>query len=75
MLEYLLVFYLLEPDYSDIRLRYALGPMTRDACIDLSLKTPELAEIYEIKDTIWLCTKLKDFRKNHPGKQINSRYL
>lgn len=75
MIEYLLVFYLVASDYSEIRLRYAMGPMTRDACIDLSIKTPELAEIYEIKDTIWLCTKLKDFRNNHPGKQINSRYL
>ena len=75
MAEYLLVFYLVAKDYSEFRLRYAYGPMTRDECINLTLKIPELNKIYEINDTIYLCTKIKDFRTNHPGKQINSRYL
>ena len=73
-MEYLLVFYLVASDYSYMKLRLAVGPMTKDNCIDLSISTPELIRIYEIKDTIFLCTKVNDFKKNHPGMLINKEY-
>jgi hypothetical protein len=75
MTEYLLVFYLISADYTDMRPRYAMGPMSKDSCINLSIKTPELARIYEVNDTIYLCTKIKDFKKHYPQIKYNVEYL
>ena len=75
MAEYLLVFYLVAADYSSMQMRYALGPMTKNSCINLSLKTPELAKIYEVEDTIYLCTRIKDFKQYYPTAKLNVRYL
>ena len=75
MADYLLVFYLVAEDYSSMQMRYAMGPMTKNTCINLTLKAPELVKIYEIEDTIYLCTKIKDFKKYHPSAKINVRYL
>lgn len=74
MTEYLLVFYLVAPNYTSMNLKYALGPMDRDTCINMSIKAPELIRIYEIKNTIYICTQVKDFKQQFPEAKYNEDY-
>ena len=74
MTEYLLVFYLVAPNYNSMSLKYALGPIDRDTCINMTVKAPELVRIYEINNTIYICTSVKDFKQQFPGVEYNEDY-
>ena len=47
---------------------------TWDTCINMTVKAPELVRIYEINNTIYICTSVKDFKQQFPGFKYNEDY-